>query len=377
MKLDYKYIFQNLFLLPLIVTFSQVTFSQTTSPPSTIAPKYSNEFLAIGVGARALGMANAQTAIANDVTAGYWNPAGLLKIKEKYQASLMHAEYFGGIANYDYVGFATPINEDSHLGISVIRMGIDNIPDTRFLIDNSGRINYDNVGAFAEASYAFIFSYAHYSIVKGLSLGANAKVLHRTVGVFGNAWGVGFDIAAQYEYKKWQLGAIARDVTTTFNVWNYNSETVVDIFSKTGNEIPNNSYELTLPRLILEGGREINFGENVGALLTAGFTFTFDGKRNTWIQTNLLSGDFQAGMELNYKKMIFLRGGIGNFQRLENFDKTIYTQTQPSFGLGFNIKNFTIDYALTNAIRGTADNPTTFSHVFSVKAGFSDKKAKK
>ncbi len=377
MKFDWNSMAKYPFLILFFIIVAEVAFSQTTAPKSTIAPKYSNEFLAIGVGARALGMANAQTAIANDVTAGYWNPAGLLKIKEKYQASLMHAEYFGGIANYDYVGFATPINEDSHLGISVIRMGIDNIPDTRFLIDNSGRINYDNVGAFAEASYAFIFSYAHYSIVKGLSLGANAKVLHRTVGVFGNAWGVGFDIAAQYEYKKWKLGAIARDVTTTFNVWNYNSETVVDIFSKTGNEIPNNSIELTLPRMIVEAAREVDFGENMGALLTAGFTFTFDGKRNTWIQTNLLSGDFQAGMELNYKKTIFLRGGIGNFQRLENFDKTIYTQTQPSFGLGFNIKNFTIDYALTNAIRGSADNPTTFSHVFSVKAGFSDKKVKK
>lgn len=371
MTTNYKCGF-GVFSAILFLLFShQFSFAQRQ-----LAPKYSNEFLAIGVGARALGMANTQTAIADDVTAGYWNPAGLLKIKEKYQASLMHAEYFGGIASYDYAGFATRINEDSHLGISVIRMGIDNIPDTRFLIDNSGRINYDNVGAFAEASYAFIFSYAHYSIVKGLSLGANAKILHRTVGVFGNAWGVGFDIAAQYEYQKWQLGLIVRDVTSTFNVWNYNSETVIDVFSKTGNEIPNNSIELTLPRMILEAGRAIDFSENVGALLTAGFTFTFDGKRNTWIQTNLLSGDFQAGMEMNYKKMVFLRGGIGNFQRLENFDKTIYTQTQPSFGLGFKLKNFTIDYALTNAVRG-GDNPTTFSHVFSVKAGFNDKAVKK
>lgn len=344
---------------------------------NSIAPKYSNEFLAIGVGARALGMANTQAAIANDVTAGYWNPAGLLKIKEKYQASVMHAEYFGGIANYDYIGFATPINSDSHLGLSIIRMGIDNIPDTRFLIDNSGRINYDNVGRFAEASYAFIFSYAHYSIVKGLSLGGNAKVIHRTVGVFGNAWGVGFDVAAQYEYNNWRLGAIFRDVTTTFNVWNYNSETVIDVFSKTGNQIPDNSIELTLPRAIIEAGREINFGENVGALLTAGFTFTFDGKRNTWVQTDLISGDFQAGMELNYKKIVYLRGGVGQFQRLENFDASIYTQTQPSFGLGFVIKNFTIDYALTNAIRNDPNNPTTFSHIFSLKAGFEDKKEKK
>ncbi len=343
---------------------------------NSLTPKYSNEYLAIGVGARALAMANTQIAIANDVTAGYWNPAGLLRIKEKYQAALMHAEYFGGIANYDYAAFATPINDDSHLGLSIIRMGIDNIPDTRFLLDNTGRINYENVGSFAEASYAFIFSYAHYSIAKGLTLGGNAKILHRTAGVFANAWGFGFDIGAQYEYKKWQAGLVIRDVTSTFNVWNYNSEAVIDIFSQTNNEIPTNSIELTLPRMVIEAGREVNFSENLGALLTAGFTFTFDGKRNSWLQTNFLSGDFQAGMELNYKKTVFLRGGIGNFQRLDDFNRVQYIQTQPSFGLGFVIKNFTIDYALTNAIRST-DNPTTFSHVFSVKAGFEDKKKKK
>lgn len=342
---------------------------------NTLAPKYSNEFLAVGVGARALAMANTQVAIANDVTAGYWNPAGLLRIKEKYQASLMHAEYFGGVASYDYAGFATPINDDSHLGFSVIRMGIDNIPDTRFLIDNTGRINYENVGSFAEASYAFIFSYAHYSIAKGLTLGGNAKILHRTAGVFANAWGFGFDIGAQYEYRKWQAGLVIRDVTSTFNVWNYNSESVIDVFSLTNNVIPNNSIELTLPRMILEVGREIDFNDQIGALLTAGFTFTFDGKRNSWLQSELISGDFQAGLELNYRKMVFLRGGVGNFQRLDDFNQITYIQTQPSFGLGFTIKNFTIDYALTNAIR-SADNPTTFSHIFSVKVNFNDKKKK-
>src|SRR6478752_7434864 len=97
------------------------------------APKYSNEFLNIGIGARSLGMANVQTASVNDVTAGYWNPAGLLNIKTKYEVGLMHAEYFAGISKYDYVGFATQIDSQSVLAVSAIRFGTDNIPDTRFL----------------------------------------------------------------------------------------------------------------------------------------------------------------------------------------------------------------------------------------------------
>ena len=61
------------------------------------------------------GMANTQVAITDDVTSSYWNPAGLTDIKEKYEVSLMHASYFAGIANYDYIGFATSIDSLSYV----------------------------------------------------------------------------------------------------------------------------------------------------------------------------------------------------------------------------------------------------------------------
>jgi hypothetical protein len=101
------------------------------------APKYSNEFLAVGVGARALGMGNAYTAAVNDVTSGYWNPAGILGVKGDLQVGLMHSEYFAGIAKYDYIGLAKPIDSVSTIGFSFIRFGIDNIPNTIDLIDPS------------------------------------------------------------------------------------------------------------------------------------------------------------------------------------------------------------------------------------------------
>ena len=50
--------------------------------------KYSNEFMNIGVDAAAFGMANAVVASTSDVNAGYWNPAGLLKLEDN-QISLM------------------------------------------------------------------------------------------------------------------------------------------------------------------------------------------------------------------------------------------------------------------------------------------------
>jgi len=70
-------------------------------------PKFSNEFLSIGVGARSFGMSHAVSATTVDVTAGYWNPAGLTGLERDADFGLMHAEYFAGIAKYDYGGFAT------------------------------------------------------------------------------------------------------------------------------------------------------------------------------------------------------------------------------------------------------------------------------
>src|SRR5436190_9000135 len=81
--------------------------------------KYSNEFLNIGAGARGLGMGGAQVASAKDATAGYWNPAGLTGIKDHPNVGLMHADYFGGIAKYEYLSAGIPIQDNKRaIGIS-------------------------------------------------------------------------------------------------------------------------------------------------------------------------------------------------------------------------------------------------------------------
>src|ERR1700746_3043414 len=93
--------------------YSVIAFFTVISGVQAQAPKYSNEFLNIGVGARALGMSNSYITSVNDVTAGYWNPAGLLGIGNQHQVALMHSEYFAGIAKYDYGAFATKLDSSS------------------------------------------------------------------------------------------------------------------------------------------------------------------------------------------------------------------------------------------------------------------------
>lgn len=334
------------------------------------APKYSNEFLAIGVGARSLGMSNAQAGISADVTSAYWNPAGLANQSSDIQIGLMHNEYFAGIAKYDYAGFSMKLDTIATVGFSVIRMGVDDIPNTINLYDNQGNINYNRITKFSVADYAIMFSYARKSKIKGLSYGGNVKIIYRQLGNFAQAYGFGLDLGVQYQTGKWQFGVMGRDITSTFNAWTFDvSENMKDVFEATGNEIPENSLEVTLPRLILGGGRQINISDNFSSLLALDLEMTFDGKRNTLIKSNFVSVDPRLGVEFGFKNIVFVRGGVGNIQQETDFGDKKTTTLQPNFGVGVKIKKMiSIDYALTNI-----GDSYFYSNVFSLRVDLNRK----
>lgn len=354
-----KKLFFAFLLLPSVV------FSQTR--------KYSNEFLQIGVGSRSFGMSGAVASSVDDVTAGYWNPAGLTNMRTPTQASLMHSAYFSGIAKYDYAGLATFVADNTAVvGISVIRFGVDDIPDTSELIDADGNINYDRVKSFSAADYAFVFSYARnhknrQAHENGLSYGGNVKIVHRKVGEFGKSWGFGIDLAAQYKLRNFVFSAVGRDITTTFNAWSYNPEKFGTIYDYNNESIPKNSTEITLPRLILGAAYYTEISEEFGFTTEANFNLTTDGKRNVLVSADPVSIDPIAGLELNYNKTIYLRGGIGNIQKTTHFDGKHSYNFQPNMGLGIRLRNFSIDYALTN-IGNQSD--AIYSNVFSIRLDF-------
>lgn len=352
-----------LFILGLGILISPGTlFSQDKTP------KYSNEFLNLGVGGRSMGMANAQVAATSGVTSVYWNPAGIMNMQDKYQVSLMHTAYFAGIANYDYAGFAMSVDSLSRLGTAIIRFAVDDIPDTRFLYDANGAINYDNIRFFTAADYAFMVAYARiFPGLKNLKLGGSTKIIHRKVGDFASAWGFGIDLGAQFNLNKWCLGAAWRDVFGTFNAWTHKPEMVEDVYQRTGNVIPENTIEITLPKLILGISREFRIKEKFGILPAMDLEFTFDGKRNVIAASDLVSLDPRIGVEFDYLKLAFLRLGVNNFQKIENFDESHYLSYQPAFGLGIKIKIMTLDYAFLDI---GDQSESLYSHVFSIKFSF-------
>lgn len=335
--------------------------------------KYSNEFLNIGAGARGLAMGGAQVASVSDGTGTYWNPAGLVGVKEHPQVNLMHAEYFAGIGKYDFGSLAIPISGGKRtIGFSVLRFAVDDIPNTVFLVEPDGTINFDNITTFSSADYAFLFSMAQAIKIKdkhNLQVGVNAKVIHRKAGDFATAWGFGFDAGVQYVQPNWRLGLFARDVTTTFNAWSYNiNDKMREVFYVTQNEIPVKSTELTAPRLILGGAYIFKFKGQWQLTTEANLDITFDGRRNTVLSSSVASVDPKLGLELALKNAFFVRAGINNFQRAldeeeANYEKKVWIY-QPSLGAGFRISNVQIDYAFTNL--ANQSNPL-FTHVFSLK----------
>ena len=212
-----KYYFMNL-TKSLTILFSVCSLSISYSQDEgTVAPKYSNEFLNIGVGADALGMGNAVVANTGSAYSGYWNPAGLTKVDKWLDVGLMHSEYFAGIAKYDYLGLAHSIDDKSTIGLSVIRFAVDDIPNTTQLIDNNGNIDYDKITTFTAADYGFLLSYARKMKIEGMSVGGTFKVVHRKVGDFAKSWGFGIDAGLQIHKDKWKFGISGRDITSTFN----------------------------------------------------------------------------------------------------------------------------------------------------------------
>jgi hypothetical protein len=333
----------------------------------TIAPKYSNEFLSIGVGADALGMGNATVAQTGSVTSGYWNPAGLTSVDKWLEIGLMHSEYFAGISKYDYLGLAKAIDDKSTLGFSAIRFAVDDIPNTTQLIDNSGNINYDNITTFTAADYAFLFSYARKLRIEGLSLGGNFKVIYRKVGDFAKSWGFGIDGGLQYKMDdRFKFGLMARDVTSTFNAWVFDlDQEMQEVFVATGNELPRNGLELTLPRLIFAGYGKFDLGEK--GLFAAGeidIDLTTDGRRNTLIRTGLISIDPHFGLEFGFKDIVKVRAGLSNMQYVKDINDSQSLNVQPNIGIGLKLKALQLDYAYTDI--GNA-SVALYSHVVSLR----------
>ena len=354
------------------VTFSIFVLLLSTYTMS--GQKYSNAFLEIGVGARAHGQAGALVAQSNDISTAFWNPAGLARLETPFQVTAMHAEWFAGVAQYDYLAVGKSLGEKGFASMSIVRLGVDKIPNTLRLIEPDGTINYDNITEFSAADYALLFSYGNFwKKNTAWSYGASAKIIRRSIGPFGGAWGFGLDAGVQYKKGKFTAGLMAKDITTTFNAWNFTlTDDEKDVFNQTGNEIPKSAIEITKPSFIIGGSYLNSFGEKWTLLSEVDFAFTTDGQRNVLISSKSINIDPKVGIETGYKKTVFLRAGIGQFQKIKDELKPEETHLifQPNIGVGLKFNRIRLDYAFNNLNK--ANNPF-YAHIFSLILDFENR----
>lgn len=375
-----KKVFGNLpFTMKIKLLLGFAFFYVITTLKAQNATKYSNEFLQIGVGARSLAMGGSSVASIRDVYAGYWNPAGLTGIESNSQVSLMHAAYFAGIANYDYGAFATKLNNNNAFGVSLVRFGIDGIANTFDLIRN-GEIDYSRVTSFNSTDFAAIVSYGQEDDLNirrfrqmDFAWGLNMKIIRRKIGPFAKSFGFGFDAGFKLKNddKNWSFGLVLRDATSTFNSWRYTfTDAQKDVLAATQNAIPQNSLEITLPRLLLGAAKEWEI-DNWSILTEYNADLTLDGKRNTLLKTDLLSIDPYLGAEIGYqindKNKVFFRTGFNNIQKYTNKSGNHIWSVRPNAGVGIVLNKITIDYALTNLSALSGSGPSLYSNIFSLK----------
>jgi hypothetical protein len=285
--------------------------------------KYAGEFIAIGVGGRALGLGGAYAALATDVTSGYWNPAGLSHLNYP-QLILMHDEQFGSLVNYDYGAVAFPMGRTSSIGVGVIRLGVDDIPDTRNAgVDINGNVTYDPdelsridpdlVTYFNAADWAFYFSYAKKQS-DDFTYGANVKIIRRELGD-ASATGIGLDVGVWYTpYDNVQLGANLQDVTTTFLAWNTGTNELISPTMKIGSAYFIEAF----------GGR---FAPAVD------FDVRFEGRKYSALaHLGPVSFDLHSGLEYQFKSLVALRVGYSDVKQL-------------TMGAGMRLPKLNIDYS--------------------------------
>ncbi len=338
-----------------------------------IVRKYSNEFLNIGAGARGLAMGGAVISNQNDIYAPMWNPAGLTEVERDWQGAAMHAEYFESIAKYDYISFAKALDsKNGVLGISIVRLGIDNILNTTQMIDSEGNIDYDKITKFSTSDYAGIISYAfHPGGKQKLSVGVNAKIVYRNIGKFANGFGFGFDLGAIYKTDSgYQLGAMLRDVTTTVNFWTINQKDLSAVVNgEEFNPAPKDKMEITMPKLNMGISKNFELNRDLEFLPEAGVNVDF-AKTAALISTDFASITPYLGAELSFQKMIFVRAGVNKFQNVTDIEDLKRKVTfQPSAGIGVRYRGLTLDYAITSTGIGGSNY---FSNFFSLKLDMVD-----
>jgi long-subunit fatty acid transport protein len=333
--------------------------------------KYGADFLAGGVDARALGMGGAYVSLADEVSAGYWNPAGLSHLRYP-EISYMHVERFAGAVSFDYAGVALPVTERSTIGLSAFRSGVNDIVNTLRAWNPDRGVplgTYENrITRFSAADWALFVSYSR-RINDRLSVGVNFKGIRRSIGDFASAWGYSMDVGAQYRRGPYRFGLMVQDLSTMLQSWSVNPEAFdvnctdpVDgqpfdaclddngnliqgnaaryeaVFSQ---ELPSGGTALVLPVARLGTGAVWPVGDGHRLTASLDVDVAADGQRAFVPNIGDVSFHPRLGTAFHDAGVVELRGGL---QRIQYGD-AIGLDLTPSVGAGLDLAQVSVDFS--------------------------------
>ena len=274
------------------------------------------QFLKIGVGSRSTAMGESFVAIANDASALYWNPAGLVQFDQD-QVMFSHNQWVVDIY-HDFFGAVYHLDAANAFGVSFISLSTKDMPvTTEFSPYGTGEY-------FSYGDLAFSLTYSR-KMTDKFSFGGTVRYIEETLDKL-KMRGVMIDLGTYY----WTgLG------TTRFAV----------AVSNFGNQLAPDG------KVVLIGKREKSDWQSFSppTIFRIGFAFepyeSGDNKITTSIQLNHPNDNKEnvaTGLEYSWKNIVFFRGGY-KF----NVDEQNY-----SFGFGINlpirIAYCNVDYSFSN-----------------------------
>ena len=316
------------------------------------ATKLAGEFLQTGIGAKALAMGSAYVSVADDASATYWNPAGLVG-QEKRQLLLMHAQRFGDLVDYNAGIFARPLSreegKESAGGVSIVWLRVSDIaftshlnePGVDFIDDdedgywdpgekriwNPGRVRWES-----DNEVAGWLSYGR-RVSPTVVLGLNGKVIWKEIGDISST-GFGLDLSLiQLIRENWRWGFNLQDATTTPLYWSgwYDTVDSNGVFERR-----NVSTKETIYPTFKVGTSYTILSESISGqvLLALDIDFKFeglDGNEADFTLGETISGDLMLGARYRYKDVLHVSAGMN--------------RQQPTGGIGVRIGSVDFDYA--------------------------------
>lgn len=263
-------------------------------------------FLKMDVGAKASGLGGAYTALADDVTAIYWNPAGLAQLNQT-ELNFMHNEWFGEIS-YEFLGAACPI-ENLTFATSLTYLSMDGIKEVLKDTQGKGNRRYWETGKVFTAEDMMLSLAFAQALEENLFMGATFKYIHESI---ENESASGFAVDLGILFKpsdRLGFGFVICNLGPTMKF-------IKDEFS--------------LP-LTYRGGLTYQIAKN--------FIFSVDVKK-----TKDEKLDFCAGIESWFGKWLALRFS-GTTKSDDKLGKFKGLPTGMTAGCGVNLTNWAVDYA--------------------------------